>query len=95
MLQLTSLALFLTGCHWAILNPKGVIAADEKNIVIIAVALMLLIVVPVIVMTYAIAWRYRANNTAAKYDPEWSHSNLIEIICWTIPCIVATLCSMS
>ncbi len=88
MLQLTSLALFLTGCHWAILNPKGVIAADEKNIVIIAVALMLLIVVPVIVMTYAIAWRYRANNTAAKYDPEWSHSNLIEIICWTIPCII-------
>lgn len=88
MLQLTCLTLFLTGCHWVILNPKGVIAADEKNIVIIATALMLLIVVPVIVMTYAIAWRYRANNPAAKYDPEWSHSNLIEIVCWTIPCII-------
>lgn len=82
------LTLLLSGCQYALLNPKGLIAADEKHIMIVAVLLMLLIVVPVIVMAYVIAWRYRASNTKAQYSPTWSHSNLIEIICWSIPCLI-------
>lgn len=81
-------ALLLSGCHYALLQPKGIIAADEKNLLILATGLMLLVVVPVIALTYVVAWRYRETNTAAHYDPEWSHSNLIEVICWSIPCII-------
>lgn len=49
---------------------------------------MLLVVVPVIVMTFAFAWKYRASNTSATYAPKWSHSTKIEIAVWTVPILI-------
>lgn len=74
-----------------LLNPKGLIAADEKSIMITAVYLMLIVVIPVIVMTLVFAWRYRASNTKATYRPEWADSTLIEVICWSIPVIIIAI----
>ena len=68
-----------------LLDPKGLIAADEKNIMLTALFLMLTVVIPVIVLTLFFAWRYRATNTKSAYRPEWSHSTLIEVVCWSIP----------
>ncbi len=89
MLLLTTL--ILSGCKLTLLNPKGMIAADEKTIMITAVVLMLIVVIPVIVLTLIFAWRYRASNIKANYQPEWSHNTLIEIICWTIPCVIIAM----
>jgi cytochrome o ubiquinol oxidase subunit 2 len=49
---------------------------------------MLLVVVPVIVMTFLFAWKYRASNQDAVYTPKWSHSTKIEIAVWTIPVLI-------
>ncbi|WP_334177018.1 ubiquinol oxidase subunit II [Pseudoxanthobacter sp.] len=84
---LTALTL-LGGCQWAILDPKGPIGEQEKNLILIATALMLLVVVPVIVMTIAFAWRYRASNTKATYKPDWEHSTAIEVVVWGIPVVI-------
>ncbi|MFC6839816.1 ubiquinol oxidase subunit II [Xanthomonas theicola] len=81
-------ALSLAGCNAAILNPKGQIGHDEKTLLITSVVLMLLVVIPVIVMTLAFAWRYRASNTKARYEPNWSHSTAIEVVVWSIPCMI-------
>lgn len=81
-------ALLLTGCNSAILNPKGQIGQDEKTLLITAVVLMLLVVIPVIVMTIVFAWKYRASNTKARYEPNWSHSTAIEVVVWSIPCLI-------
>ncbi|KTF37064.1 ubiquinol oxidase subunit II [Xanthomonas translucens] len=81
-------ALLLAGCDAAILNPKGQIGHDEKTLLITSVVLMLLVVIPVIVMTLAFAWRYRASNTTARYEPNWSHSTAIEVVVWSIPCMI-------
>jgi cytochrome o ubiquinol oxidase subunit 2 len=90
------LALVLSGCRIAVLDPKGVIAASQKELLIEATVLMLLIVIPVIILTFAFAWRYRAKNTKAAYRPEKSHNTVVEIICWTVPCIViAVLATMT
>ncbi len=81
----------LGGCqltHMAILDPKGPIGADEKSIIILATLLMLIVVVPVIVMTIVFAWRYRASNTEAAYEPDWSHSTKIEAVVWAVPCLI-------
>ena len=84
--------LLLGGCHWALLDPKGPIGMDERWIIETAAGLMLLVVVPVIVLAVVIPWRYRASNTRATYQPEWSHSNKIEAVMWSIPiAIVAVL----
>lgn len=82
------LTLSMGGCKIAVLDPKGIIAADEKQVMITAVCLMLLVVIPVILLNFFFAWRYRASNTKATYKPEWSHSTILEIICWTVPCII-------
>ncbi|MDP1574417.1 MAG: ubiquinol oxidase subunit II [Coxiellaceae bacterium] len=101
MLKLRSLFLMgclalLTGCqaHFAILDPKGIIAATEKKIFIEAVLLMLIVVIPVVILSVVIPWRYRANNTKATYRPDWAHSNLLEFIWWTIPCVIIFILSV-
>lgn len=71
-----------------LLNPKGIIAHQEKHILLFSAALMLVVVVPVIFMCLFFAWRYRESNTKAKYTPDWSHSTAIEVVVWTIPCII-------
>ncbi|WP_353127052.1 hypothetical protein [Dickeya chrysanthemi] len=80
--------LLLAGCNSAILNPKGQIGHDEKQLLITSVVLMLIVVIPVIVMTIAFAWKYRASNTKARYEPDWSHSTAIEVVVWSIPCVI-------
>jgi len=85
------LATLLSGCKGGILDPKGQVAADEKSLIITATLLMLLVVVPVILMTLGFAWKYRASNTAAAYEPKWSHSGKIEAIVWIIPIIIVSL----
>ena len=86
------LSLSLGACNLELMNPKGAVGAQEKDLILIALGLMLLVVIPVIVLTLVFAWRYREKNTKANYAPKWSHSTAIEVVVWSIPVvIVATL----
>ncbi len=79
-----------------LLDPKGPIAADEKSILITATYFMLAVVIPVIILTLYFAWHYRASNTKATYMPEWAHSTMIEVVCWSIPLfIIAVLADIT
>ncbi|HVC31302.1 MAG TPA: ubiquinol oxidase subunit II [Steroidobacteraceae bacterium] len=80
--------LLLTGCHYAVLDPRGPVGQQERTIILTATALMLLVVVPVIAMILVFAWRYRASNEKAQYAPNWSHSTKIETVVWGIPIII-------
>jgi cytochrome o ubiquinol oxidase subunit 2 len=80
-----TLATALSGCDWVVLNPAGDIARRQADLVLISTALMLLIIVPVMALTVLFAWRYRAANTAAIYDPDWDHSTSLELVIWTAP----------
>lgn len=72
----------------AVLDPKGLIALQERNLIVIAVLLMLIVVVPVYVLTFLIAWKYRASNTAAIYTPDHDHDLRAELVWWAIPCAI-------
>ncbi|HEF4758675.1 TPA: ubiquinol oxidase subunit II [Pseudomonas putida] len=80
--------LLLSGCNMTLLNPKGQVGLDERNLIITATLLMLLVVIPVIVMTFLFAWKYRASNTSATYTPKWNHSTKIEIAVWAVPIMI-------
>ncbi|MFJ5258214.1 ubiquinol oxidase subunit II, partial [Pseudomonas sp. NPDC088414] len=71
-----------------LLNPTGQVGLEQRNLIITATLLMLLVVVPVIVMTFLFAWKYRASNKDAVYTPKWSHSTKIEVAVWTIPVLI-------
>jgi cytochrome o ubiquinol oxidase subunit 2 len=83
------LLLALGGCnHLELMNPKGSIGAQEKDLILIALGLMLLVVIPVMVLTVVFAWHYRETNTKATYAPKWAHSTKIEVVVWSIPCVI-------
>lgn len=79
-----------------VLQPAGPIAAGERHLLIVAFLLMLLIVIPVFVLTFGIAWRYRESNHKATYKPNWDHSRLAETVWWVIPSgLIAVLAVMT
>ena len=78
----------LSGCNAVLLSPSGDVALQQRNLIIISTVLMLLIIVPVILLTFLFAWRYRANNKAAHYDPEWNHSTVLELLIWAAPLLI-------
>lgn len=79
------LLLGVAGCKMVVMDPAGDIAAQQRDLVLLATGLMLLIIVPVIALTLFFAWKYRASNTSAPYDPEWHHSTKIEMAVWAAP----------
>ena len=46
----------------ALLDPKGAIGMQQKSLILTATWLMLIVVIPVIIMTFYFAWKYRASN---------------------------------
>jgi cytochrome o ubiquinol oxidase subunit II len=76
-----------------VLNPKGPVALQERNLMITVVLLMLIVVVPVFVLTFFIAWKYRASN-GATYRPDWDHSRTLETIWWLVPTLLILVLSV-
>jgi cytochrome o ubiquinol oxidase subunit II len=84
----------VSNSHWALLNPMGPIGADERQLILTAFGIMLLVVIPVIVMTFWFAWRYRASNSDATYAPRWENSHKIEAVVWAVPAIIVAFLSV-
>lgn len=94
---LVAVLIFLAwGHNIQVLNPKGTIGDQQRNLMFIAIGMMLLVVIPVFIMTFTIAWKYRASNQRAKYDPDWDHSRTAETLWWAIPfAIIAVLAGIT
>ena len=80
----------LTGaCDRAVvLNPKGPIADAERGLLFDAFTVMMIVIVPVIVMAFLFAWRYRASNQSARYEPRWDYSAKVDAVVWLIPALI-------
>ncbi|MFZ6759246.1 ubiquinol oxidase subunit II [Undibacterium sp. Ji50W] len=81
-------AILLAGCNTVVMNPSGDIASQQSHLIWVSTLLMLLIIVPVIFLTILFAWRYRKNNTSAKYEPDWDHSTQLELVIWGAPLLI-------
>ena len=77
-----------------VLLPKGFIALEQKKLLIITTLLMLTVVVPVLVLTIYVLWKFRSSNKNSKYSPHWNHSTLLETIWWGFPFIIVTILSV-
>lgn len=83
----------LSGCNWVVMNPFGDIAKQQAFLINISTLLMLIVIVPVIILTIWYAWKYRASNHKAEYDPDWHHSATLETIIWTAPLAIILVLS--
>ena len=84
-------SLLAQGSAVGVLDPRGIVALKEHHLMLEAVLLMLLVVVPVFALTFSFAWHYRADNTRARYLPNWEHNQVEEFVWWGVPMIIITV----
>jgi cytochrome o ubiquinol oxidase subunit 2 len=81
----------LSGCSEGVLDPKGPIAAAEREILFNSLGIMLAIVVPTILATLGIAYWFRSSNRRARYRPDFTYSGRLELLVWSIPAMTVLL----
>ncbi len=82
-------AFALSGCQYDVLSPQGWVAGQERNLLLIATALMLIVIVPVLIMAVYFPLKYRADrDDQSDYDPTFEHSTKIEVAVWGIPILI-------
>src|SRR3954467_8470264 len=81
----------LAGCTEGMLDPKGPIAAAERQIMFNSLGIMLAIVIPTILATLAVAFWFRSSNERARYLPNFAYSGRLELLVWSIPLMTVLL----
>ncbi|MDR6178609.1 cytochrome o ubiquinol oxidase subunit 2 [Pseudomonas sp. SORGH_AS 211] len=88
------LAASLTGCsplQHGFLAPAGLAASGERDLLLWIVGLALVVVLPVILLTPLIVWRYRHGNDRAAYRPRWEFSWLLDVFAWGVPALIVAV----
>ena len=81
----------LGGCSEGVLDPKGPIAAAERQILFNSLGIMLAIVIPTILATLGVACWFRSSNKRARYLPDFEYSGRLEMLVWSIPAMTVLL----
>src|ERR1700688_2610654 len=84
-------AAVLSGCTEGVLDPKGPIAAADRQILLNSLGIMLAIVIPVILATLGVAFWFRESNERARYRPNFTYSGRLEMLVWSIPAMTVFL----
>jgi cytochrome o ubiquinol oxidase subunit 2 len=90
LLVMFGVILFLGSSNIALLNPKGLVALKERNLIITAILLMALVILPFYIFTFVIAWKYRAGNTKTT-ELRRGRKVIPEFVWWLIPSIVVVM----
>lgn len=83
--------LYLSTRSIPVLEPKGMIAEKQRELIITASLLMLIVVIPVFFLTLIFAWRYNIKNAKGKHTPDWEHNNIAEICWWGVPLVIIVI----
>ncbi|MGI9321181.1 MAG: ubiquinol oxidase subunit II [Thiogranum sp.] len=87
----------LAGCsevNNTFLDPKGPIAAAQKEHFISIFLYSMLAAGPVLILVPLILWRYRYKNKKASYTPNWEFSGLLEAVMWGVPVAIIFVLSV-
>lgn len=87
----------LGGCgNIAVLDPKGPVARQQKDLILLSIGFMLFIVGAVFVLFTIILVKYRERKDVgnASYNPELHGNTLLEVV-WTVIPILIVVASFS
>lgn len=87
ILIMQPLTLFKYRDYIAVLFPKGIIALEERNLLLIIQGIMLLVIIPVYILTFVFSCKYRADKPHEVYQPNLEDSRVAELIWWGVPFI--------
>lgn len=85
--------ILLHGHTIPVLEPKGLIALKERNLILIAVSMGLAVIIPTLIILFSIMWKYRDENKKNKYTPDAVNNTFDQSILWIIP--ITIICILS
>ncbi len=62
--------ILITQSNIEVLNPKGIIAAGQRDLIFISYTILFSVFFPVIGIALFTAWKYRSGNKKSRHDPE-------------------------
>jgi cytochrome o ubiquinol oxidase subunit 2 len=77
--------------NFQLFNPKGFIAEQQSELLIMVPLLLLVGAVPALVLLYTFAWKYRAANKKTKHAPNWNHPGLEKFLWVFLSSIILVL----
>lgn len=89
-----SIAIAMQGSNVAVLNPQGVIAFQQRDLIVFTTLLSVVVVLPVFVMLGLFGWKYRDSNQKATYTPDEDGNKWLEALWWGIPVIIIAILSV-
>lgn len=78
----------------AFLFPKGEIAIEQRNLLLIIQSIMLFVIIPVYIFTFIFSYIFNANNPQAEYDPDLIDNRIAEYFWWGIPLVLTIVISI-
>ena len=85
---LLSLVFLLSGCKLALFDSSGVTGKEIGDTILLTMGLMLIVVIPTLILSVWVPYKYHENKEVEDYDPEWEHSTKIEFFAWGIPVLI-------
>lgn len=95
LIVLTFIAGWFKHSNVEVFNPAGSVGAKERDLMFFALGLSLVVVIPVYILLFSFAWRYReGSKKKRRYSPELSGNWAAEAIWWLIPGALITVLSI-
>jgi cytochrome o ubiquinol oxidase subunit 2 len=95
LIVLTAAAGWFKHSNVEVFNAAGSVGEKERNLMFFALGLSLVVVIPVYILLFSFAWRYReGSNKKHKYSPELAGNWAAETVWWLIPGILITVLSV-
>lgn len=91
---IVGLPALLAGCApqgTSFLTPGGPVAQSELSHLIVIAAISLVAILPVLILTPLIVWRYRRRGGKGGYAPDWEYSRVLEIAMWGVPVLIVAV----
>lgn len=78
-----------------VFNSAGSVGAKERNLMLFALGLSLIVVIPVYILLFSFAWRYREGSKKKhRYSPKLAGNRWAETVWWLIPGVLITILSV-
>lgn len=93
-LALVGLPSLLAGCApegTSFLTPGGPVAQSELLHFLTIATISLVAILPVLILTPLIVWRYRRRGGRGGYAPDWEYSRLLELAMWGVPVVIVAV----
>lgn len=87
--------LFLSGCSYVVLDPKGPVAQIQKDLIVYSLWFMAFIVLVVYILFAVIVFKYRERKDNLHVEPpEQEGSKILEIVWTVIPIVIVIALSI-